>query len=104
MTGTELRQAIADKWDFSYDVQLRKTQGKIFLQVMWRYQEQQSFSMSQAEFITHLDAIASYLSDWGVAEQVQTFIETTKERPRLGKAVSIPLQIGERSLEWLMDT
>jgi hypothetical protein len=103
MTGAELCQAIAHKWDFSYDVQLRKTQGKIFLQVMWRYQEQQSFSMNKTEFIQHLDEIASYLSDWGVAEQVQTFIQTTKERPRLGKAVSIPLQIGERSLEWLVE-
>ncbi len=102
MTGAELRQAIANKWDYSYDVQLRKTQGKIFLQVMWRYQEQQSFSMNEAEFIQHLDTIASYLSDWGVVEQVQKFIEITKERPRLGKAVSIPLQIGERSLEWLI--
>ncbi len=103
MTGSELRQAIVNKWDFSYDVQLRKTQGKIFLQVMWRYQEQQSFSMSESDFIQHLDAIASYLSDWSVVEQVQKFIETTKERPRLGKAVSIPLQIGDRSLEWLVE-
>lgn len=103
MTGIELRQAIADKWDFSYDVQLRKTQGKIFLQIMWRYQEQQSFSMSEQEFIEHLNVIATYLNDWGVVEQVKKFIETTKERPRLGKAVSIPLQIGERSLEWLLD-
>ena len=59
--------------------------------------------MGEAEFIQHLDAIAAYLSDWGVVEQVQKFIETTKERPRLGKAVSIPLQIGERSLEWLVE-
>ncbi|ELS33077.1 hypothetical protein Pse7429DRAFT_1611 [Pseudanabaena biceps PCC 7429] len=103
MTGAELRQAIANKWGFSYDVQLRKTQGKIFLQVMWRYQEQQSFSMDEAEFMQHLDAIASYLSDWDVVEQVQKFIATTKERPRLGKAVSIPLQIGERSIEWLIE-
>ncbi|NMF56967.1 DUF3067 family protein [Pseudanabaena yagii] len=103
MTGIQLRQAIANKWNFSYDVQLRKTQGKIFLQVMWRYQEQQSFSMSEVEFLQHLDTIASYLSDWGVVDQVQTFIANTKERPRLGKAVSIPLQIGERSLEWLVE-
>ena len=54
MTGKQLRQAIADKWNFSYDVQLRKTQGKIFLQVMWRYQEQQSFSMNDVEFMQHL--------------------------------------------------
>lgn len=103
MTGEELRQAIANKWDFSYDVQLRKTQGKIFLQVMWRYQEQQSFNMTEAEFLQHLDAIAAYLSDWDVVEQVQQFILITRERPRLGKAVSIPLQIGERSLEWLVE-
>ncbi len=103
MTGKQLRQAIADKWNFSYDVQLRKTQGKIFLQVMWRYQEQQSFSMNDVEFMQHLDTVASYLSDWGVVDQVQTFIANTKERPRLGKAVSIPLQIGDRSLEWLVE-
>lgn len=103
MTGIQLRQAIADKWNYSYDVQLRKTQGKIFLQVMWRYQEQQSFSMNEVEFLQHLDTIASYLNDWGVVDQVQTFIANTKERPRLGKAVSIPLQIGERSLEWLVE-
>ncbi|MFM7885861.1 MAG: DUF3067 family protein [Pseudanabaena sp.] len=103
MTGKQLRQVITDKWNFSYDVQLRKTQGKIFLQVMWRYQEQQSFSMSEVEFMQHLDTIASYLNDWGVVDQVQTFIANTKERPRLGKAVSIHLQIGERSLEWLVE-
>ena len=59
--------------------------------------------MNDVEFMQHLDTIASYLSDWGVVEQVQTFIANTKERPRLGKAVSIPLQIGDRSLEWLVD-
>jgi hypothetical protein len=102
MTGTELRQAILNKWQYSYDVQLRNVRGKIFMQVMWRYQEQQSFSMNELEFIQHLDRIASYLSDWGVVEQVKRFIETTDERPRIGKAVSIPLQIGERSLEWII--
>ena len=102
MTGAELRQAIVNKWEYSYDLQLRKTQGKIFLQIMWRYQEQQSFSMTEKEFILHLDTISSYLSDWGVVDQVKKFIETTKERPRQGKAVSIHLQIGERSSEWLI--
>ena len=43
MTGKQLRQAIADKWNFSYDVQLRKTQGKIFLQVMWRIKNSSPF-------------------------------------------------------------
>lgn len=104
MTGAELRQAIANKWQYSYDVQLRNIRGKIFLQVMWRYQEQQSFVMNALEFEQHLDRIASYLGDWGVVEQVKQFIASTDERPRVGKAVSIPLQIGERSLEWIIES
>ena len=104
MTGAELRKAIADKWQYSYDVQLRNIRGKIFLQVMWRYQEQQSFVMNTLEFEQHLDRIASYLGDWGVVEQVKQFIANTDERPRVGKAVSIPLQIGQRSLEWIIES
>ncbi|WP_420093640.1 DUF3067 family protein [Fischerella thermalis] len=29
-------------------------------------------------------------------------MQGTRERPRLGKAVSIPLDLGERSTEWLI--
>ncbi|MEO1559071.1 MAG: DUF3067 family protein, partial [Cyanobacteria bacterium J06632_19] len=31
MTGQELRQILIEKWGRSYDVQLRRTQGKLFL-------------------------------------------------------------------------
>jgi len=102
MTGEDLHQLLLNKWGRSYDVQLRRTQGKIFLQVMWKYLEQVSFPMSPAEYREHLDDIASYLQALGAADQVQGFIQKTKERPRLGKAVSIPLDLGQRSSEWLV--
>ncbi len=102
MTGQELRQLLLDKWGYSYDVQFRRTQGKIFLQVMWKYLEQASFPLSEAEYQEHLDSIANYLHALGGTAQVQTFITQTRDRPRLGKAVSIPLDLGERSSEWIM--
>jgi Domain of unknown function (DUF3067) len=102
MTGQELRQLLVEKWGYSYDVQLRRTQGKIFLQVMWKYLEQASFPLSEVEYEEHLDSIASYLNGFGGATQVQQFIQETRERPRLGKAVSIPLDLGERASEWLV--
>jgi hypothetical protein len=102
MTGQELHQLLLDKWGRSYDVQLRRTQGKIFLQVMWKYLEQASFPLSEAEYQEHLDSIANYLNAMGGTTQVETFIQETKERPRLGKAVSIPLNLGERGVEWLV--
>jgi hypothetical protein len=100
MTGQELRKLLLDKWGYSYDVQFRRTQGKIFLQVMWKYLEQASFPLTEAEYQEHLDSVANYLQALGGTVQVQTFITQTRDRPRLGKAVSIPLDLGERASEW----
>ncbi|MUL39149.1 DUF3067 family protein [Gloeocapsopsis dulcis] len=104
MTGKELRQLLLDKWGRSYDVQLRRVQGRVFLQVMWKYLEQASFPLTEAEYQEHMDAIANYLQALGGTQQVQQFIAKTRERPRLGKAVSIPLDLdlGERASEWLI--
>ena len=102
MTGQELRQILLEKWGYSYDVQFRRAQGKIFLQVMWKYLEQASFPLSEPQYQEHLDSIANYLSALGGTTQVQKFIIQTKERPRLGKAVSIPLDLGERASEWMV--
>lgn len=102
MNGPELRELIINKWGYSYDVQLKKTPSKIFLQVMWKYQEQVSFPISEADYLAHLDTVAAYLSGMGGSEQVQKFIETTTEKPRLGKAVSIPLDLGDRTSEWII--
>jgi Domain of unknown function (DUF3067) len=103
MTGVQLQDALIAKWGKSYDVQFRRTQGKIFVQVMWRYLEQASFPMTPVEYQEHLEAVATYLQGWGAFGQVMEVIQTTRERPRLGKAVSIPIELGERSSEWLVE-
>jgi hypothetical protein len=102
MTGQELREIIVAKWGYSYDVRMRKTPGKIFLQVMWKYQEQASFPLSEVDYLNHLDTVGSYLAAMGSVGQVQKFIETTTEKPRLGKAVSILLDLGDRASEWIL--
>ena len=102
MTGQELREIIITKWGYSYDVQMRKTPNKIYLQVMWKYQEQASFPLSEIDYLAHLDTIGSYLVAMGSVEQVHKFIDKTTERPRLGKAVSILLDLGDRTSEWIL--
>jgi hypothetical protein len=44
----------------------------------------------------------NYLHEWGGVSQFQAFIRETRERPRLGKAVSLPWILGERASEWLI--
>ncbi|MCY7320802.1 MAG: DUF3067 family protein, partial [Phormidesmis sp. CAN_BIN36] len=53
--------------------------------------------------VDHLEEVAVYITAWGAIAHVQTYIEKTRERPRLGKAVSIPIDLGERASEWLLE-
>jgi hypothetical protein len=103
MRGRDLQELLIDKWGYSFDIQFRRTQGKIFLQVMWRYLEQVSFPLSEDEYLAHLDQVMLYLNEWGQVDYVQQWIAQTRDRPRLGKAVSIPLTLGKRAMEWLTD-
>ena len=104
MTGQDLHTLLVEKWGYSYDVQLRKQPRKVFFQVMWRYLEQASFPMSEEDYMAHLEEVTTYLNAWGAAEQVKQFIGETSDRPRLGKAVSIPVDLGSRASEWLLDS
>ncbi|HBB35550.1 MAG TPA: DUF3067 domain-containing protein [Cyanobacteria bacterium UBA8803] len=103
MTGQDLRQLLLNKWGRSYDIQLRRTQGKIFVLIMWKSLEQVSFPLSEAEYLEHLNRVADYLHAWGAVAQVQNYIQKTRDRPRLGKAVSIPIELGERASEWMLE-
>ena len=103
MTGRDLHSLLRQKWGVSYDVQLRRTQGKIFLQVMWRYLEQRSFPLSEAEYLAHLEDVASYVTALGAADLLRQQLQTTREKPRLGKAVSFPIDLGQRASEWLLE-
>ena len=103
MTGAELQQVLINKWGRSYDMQFRRVQGKLYVLVMWRYLEQASFPMSETEYLEHLEAVASYIDGWGVSGQVTHAIANSKDRPRLGKAISILVDLGDRASEWLLD-
>ena len=103
MTGEQLQQLIISKWGYSYDIQLRRIKDRFFVQIMWKYLEQASFPLSENEYLEHLNGVLAYLNAWGSLTQVITYIENTKERPRLGKAISIPLDLGDKSSEWIVE-
>jgi hypothetical protein len=103
MTGKELHQILLAKWGHSYDIQLRRGKSKVLVEVMWKYLEQVSFPMNETEYMEHLEAIAIYLNAWGSAEKVTNHILNSRDRPRLGKPITITIDLGEISSEWLLD-
>lgn len=76
------------------------------MNVMWKYREQRSFPLTEEEYLLRLDDVANTLRSWGAVAHVRNSLETTKDRPRIGKAVSIFIDVdsaggGARSDEWI---
>lgn len=105
--GEQLLRVLQSKYGRSYDVSLvqRKYLGKqlIALNIMWRYREQASFALSEEEYMERLDGVAGALRAWGKVKDVTSLIASSKSRPRVGKAISIPIELPEDVLrEWFL--
>ena len=77
--------------------------GRLYFQVMWAHLEQQSFPLTPEQYGERLEAVCSALNDLGVAPAVRAWLGSTRDRPRLGKALSLPLDVpGARASEFLL--
>ncbi|KAG2422579.1 hypothetical protein HXX76_015907 [Chlamydomonas incerta] len=109
ISGRDLRDLVRQKWGRSYDVRLTKLQGRMYLQVMWKFLEQASFPLTEQEYMQQLDAVAEYLNDWGVVDTVRQGIQAARRPPGYtgggnARCISIPLAVdlgGTRSAEWV---
>ncbi|KAK4597184.1 hypothetical protein RGQ29_014958 [Quercus rubra] len=107
-SGIDLATLIRNKYGRSYDVQLIKKEfmGKnlLALNVMWKYMEQRSFPLTEEEYLLRLDDVANTLKCWGAVSHIRNSLTKSKERPRIGKAVSIFIDMDEsggRANEWI---
>lgn len=85
--GEALREVILAKWGRTFDVQPAKRSNRVYLQVMWRFQEQQSFYLDEEGFASHLEAVAQLLNEWNAVDFVCDYIANVKKRRTLSCAV-----------------
>ena len=103
LSATEILELVRRRWQASYDLQLVERRGRLYLHVMWGYLEQKSFPLDAAAYAAKLEELAGTLNGLGVAEQVRQWLRTTDDRPRLGRAMSLPLELPEgRASEFLL--
>lgn len=105
MTGQAFHELLMAKWGRSYDVQLRRTQGKIFAQIMWKFWGQATYPRDLEAHLEHLEEVGNYIQALGAAEKFQAAVMNAKGRPRIGKAISIVLdvELGDRASEWMLE-
>jgi hypothetical protein len=98
LTVDEVVDLLRKRWQASYDMQVVVRRKRMYLQVMWAYLEQQSFPLDEEEYRTHLAQVLDVVNRLGQAGEVRSWLNDTRDRPRLGKALSLQLQ-GEGRLE-----
>ncbi|MCX5939594.1 MAG: DUF3067 family protein [Cyanobium sp. LacPavin_0818_WC50_MAG_67_9] len=88
LSAQEVSDMLQARWQVSYDLQLVQRRGRVYLQVMWAYLEQQSFPLSEEGYRAKLEELVGLL---------------TTDKPRLGKALGLVLEMpAGRASEFLL--
>ncbi|WP_415409740.1 DUF3067 family protein [Synechococcus sp. A10-1-5-9] len=98
LSAEEVIALFRSRWQASYDMQIVTRRHRLYVQVMWAYLEQQSFPLTEDAYRQHLSEVLEVVNRLGEAGAVRDWLQTTKDRPRLGKALSLQLP-GEGRLE-----
>ena len=98
----EVVELLRSRWQASYDLQLVTRRRRMYLQGIWAYLEQQSFPLNEEGYRAHLAEVLEIVNRLGQAGVVRDWLSTTRDRPRLGKALSLQLQGEERLEEFLL--
>ncbi len=103
LQAEELLNLLRQRWQVSNGLQLVQRHGRLYFQVMWHHLEQQSFPLSPEAYMEALEDLVATLNGLGVGEQVRHWLQTTRDKPRLGRALSLPLELPEgRASEFLL--
>ena len=66
------------------------------------YLEQQSFPFTEEEYMARIEDVVDQLNALGVADELRQWLANTRDKPRLGKALSFPLPDQGRLSEFLL--
>ena len=88
----ELISCLRQRWRATYDLQLVVRRRRLYLQVMWAFLEQQSFPMDESTYREHVAEVLDVVNRLGLAGEVRQWLSETRDKPRLGKALSLQLE------------
>ncbi len=69
--------------------------------MMWGFLGQESFPLSEVEYKKSIADKIEILNRGGYSEEVREWLKKVNARPRLGRAVSLQLNVNEKMKEFL---
>ncbi len=98
----EVMECLRRRWGVTYDLRLLIKRDRIYLQMMWGFMEQQSFPMDEDTFREHLNRTLEIINRGGQSDFVRNWLENVQAKPRLGKAITLPLPMDQRMDEFVL--
>ena len=98
----EVMECLRRRWGVTYDLRLLIKRDRIYLQMMWGFMEQQSFPMDEETFRDHLNRTLEIINRGGQSDFVRDWLENVQAKPRLGRAITLPLPMDQRMDEFVL--
>ena len=98
----EIIYYLVNRWGKKYDFRLFTRKNNLYFQMMWKFLEQESFPLTEEEYMMSLAEKLEILNRCGYSDEVRNWLRTVNCRPRLGRAVSLQLSINEKMKEFLL--
>ena len=98
----EIMHYLIHRWGKKYDFRLFKRGKYLYFQMMWGFLGQESFPLNEKEYKKSIADKIEILNRCGYSDEVRVWLKNVNSRPRLGRAVSLQLNINERTKEFLI--
>ncbi len=98
----EVMRILRKRWGFLYELKLVVKGKRLYLQIMWRFLEQQSFPFSEQEYRERLAKVIEIVNRINQSSEVRSWLLFQDGRPRVGRALSLLLRADSRLEEFLL--
>ncbi len=98
----EVVACLRRRWGVTYDLKLLLKRDRIYLQMMWGFLEQQSFPLDEETYRENLNRTLEIINRAGQSDFVRKWLKNVHAKPRLGRALTLPLPIDPRMSEFVL--
>ena len=98
----EVMECLRRRWGVTYDLRLLIKRDRIYLQMMWGFLEQQSFPLDEETYKENLNRTLEIINRAGQSDFVRKWLKNVQAKPRLGRAITLPLPMDPRMDEFVL--
>ena len=102
LEAEEVIKCLRRRWGVTYDLRLLIKRDRIYLQMMWGFLEQQSFPLDEETYKENLNRTLEIINRAGQSDFVRKWLRNVQAKPRLGRAITLPLPMDPRMDEFVL--